>query len=826
MKCVVLAGGSGDALWPLSRRNYPKQFIHLRSGRSPFQEAVARNLPFCDEFLILTNDKYENIVQSQLSMFQGLKYRLFLEQRGRQTAPIVMLSALELSEEEELLVVSCDHMITGGDYNGCILQAQRLLLEAAEKEQSCIVAVGCDFDPGQDREGHNFFDLYDDGKVEYVPAGSLLAGHCDAGLGGSLPDGGMLRLADSGIFLIRVADYKKAVRKNNPALYEGCLALAEDLPKQEKKERRILYPAGQMETLPAVSIGDAIYRPWSEEGRVKVVKGDFSWMRLLSLDQVSKLWESDGNAICYDSEGTRVINQSGDQLVVVNELPNLLVVNDKDCVYITPADKSSRIKAILSETKNEALQPFFDEGDVFYTAWGCKETLTRSRDYSVKKLTILPGHCISMHKHERRSEHWSIVSGVATIVMDGREREYQKNESIFVPIGCYHEIRNDYARDLVLIEVSVGESVNLRGADMIRQNASAELMQQAAEASFGIGQAGQNTELFQRRIVRLLPVYKDYLWGGKRLKEVFGMAKDYDTVAESWVLSAHRDGRSLVADESGQTMAFDRYLQGIGREALGWKSQPYDRFPILVKFIDAAQPLSVQVHPADSYALANENDYGKNEMWYVLKADEGSYLYLGFEKKVTPKEVKRRIAEGTLEQILHKVPVKQGDSIMVPAGTIHAIGGGVMVLEVQQSSNVTYRLYDYNRRDKNGELRALHLEQALANMDYDVCKTDGTPEGCWEDQKGYRKILLEMCKYFSVSQLEVFDQAELVMDESTFCSVVVLEGEGRIRVQIPQAEPAQTEDVLAFKPGDSFFVPAGAGILQIEGACRVILSHI
>ena len=163
---------------------------------------------------------------------------------------------------------------------------------------------------------------------------------------------------------------------------------------------------------------------------------------------------------------------------------------------------------------------------------------------------------------------------------------------------------------------------------------------------------------------------------------------------------------------------------------------------------------------------------------------------------------------------------------MVPAGTIHAIGKGVMVLEVQQSSNVTYRLYDYNRRDKNGELRALHLEQALANMDYDVCKTDGTPEGCWEDQKGYRKILLEMCKYFSVSQLEVLDQAELVMDESTFYSVVVIEGEGEIRLQKADAESAEAADTLAFKPGNSFFVPAGTGILQIAGNCRVILSHI
>ncbi|MCR5419262.1 MAG: cupin domain-containing protein [Lachnospiraceae bacterium] len=813
MKCVVLAGGSGDALWPLSRRNYPKQFIHLHSGRSPFQEAVTRNLPFCDEFWILTNDKYENIVHSQLASFQGLNYRILLEGLGRQTAPVVLLAALEMADEEKLLVVSCDHIIGGGDYNGVIVEAEKLLDQSRQEDSECIVAVCCPADEQSARE-HNFFDLYDDGRVDYIPAGFSLQGHCDAGLAGSLPDRGIERLVDSGIFLIGVGEYKSAIRKNKPRLYEGCLALQEKRRGSGAKEgsKRYFYPADQMETLSSVSIGDGIYHPWSGAGKVRIVKGDFEWIRLLSLEQVAGIWEDDEHSILVSSENTRVINRTGNQLVVVNEVPDLLVVNDRDAVYITKADQSSRIKSIIASEDKEQFRGFFDEGDVFYTDWGCKETLERNPDYSVKKLTILPGCSISMHKHEKRSEHWSVVSGVATIIMDGNEKEYQKNESIFVPIGCYHQIRNDQVRELVIIEVSVGESVREPGVDLIRGNGT------DAEPE------ADQTKTVERQLLKLAPAYKDYLWGGRTLIDAFGMKTDLPKLAESWVLSAHRDGCSRVIEKEVESVSFDCYVRRLGKDGLGWKAQPYDRFPILVKFIDAARSLSVQVHPGDSYAMAHENDYGKNEMWYVISAEEGAFVYLGFERETTPGEVKERIREGTLTQILHKVPVKAGDSVMVPAGCVHAIGEGVLILEVQQSSNATYRLYDYNRLDANGRPRALHLEKALANMDYGPCDTKGGPSGCWEDMRGYRRLLLEQCKYFSVSRLEVDSLAEIVMDASTFYSVVILSGEGVIEAE--NTKEGGSKESLPFTRGDSFFLPAGEKILRIQGKCEAILSHI
>lgn len=306
------------------------------------------------------------------------------------------------------------------------------------------------------------------------------------------------------------------------------------------------------------------------------------------------------------------------------------------------------------------------------------------------------------------------------------------------------------------------------------------------------------------------------------------MDSGFEITAESWVMSAHRDGKSLVAagEDTDAGIPFDEYLKTRSSEILGWKSLPYERFPILVKFIDAAKSLSVQVHPADAYALEHENDYGKNEMWYVLDAKEGAYIYLGFEEDTTPAEVKERIAAGNLTEILHKVYVKKGDSVMVPAGMIHAIGDGILILEVQQSSNATYRLYDYNRVGADGKKRALHLDKALANMDYSACRIKAGSSGAREDMKGYSKLLLQQCKYFSVTKLSVRDEAELVMDRSTFYSLVALEGTGVIETEIIKDGIRQDMTSLSFKPGDSFFLPAESKIVRISGRCEFILSHI
>lgn len=788
MKCLVLAGGSGDALWPLSRRNYPKQFMHVNKGRSLFQEAIARNLPFCDEFYIVTNQKYENIVRGQLQTFQGLNYHLFLEQIGRQTAPAVMVACLCMAPGEQVLVVSTDHRLEGGDYNGTIVRAQQALNE------DVVVAVGC---RGQITEGHNYFDIYDDGQVDYMSVSAKEEGCCETHMGTNLPDRGAERYLDSGIFLVYAGTFVKAIKQNRPKLYEACC--------HGKNRMRIdgenaVLTKEWLGTIPSVSVGDAVYAKWAQAGKIKVVCGDFGWSRLLNLETFAEIvYEGQSeHDLLHRCENVSIINEAKEKIVVANELKDVLIVNTKDAVYVTEKGNSAQIKNILAgEQEFTSLQKAaFDEGDVYYTTWGCKETLSRSDGYMVKKLTIFPGQSLSLHKHEKRSEHWSVVSGTATIVLADEEKEYRTNESIFVPMGVFHRISNETTRDLVVIEVSIGESVGSMTEDMVHPPV------RDCEAE---------------EIVRLSPVYKDYLWGGTRLSGLYGFGKPEEIIAESWQLSAHPAGLCRVKGGRFDGMTFDAYLSQIGKEALGWKCQPYERFPLLVKLIDATDRLSIQVHPEDAYAMAYENDYGKNEMWYILDAKEDAFVYLGFERDTTKEEVDQRIADGTLPEILHKVPVKTGDSVFVPAGQIHAIGAGVLILEIQQSSNATYRLYDYNRKDKDGQLRPLHLEKAFANISFKASREQGSPLGPWQGGKGYEKRLLEECKYFSVWAYHVSERAELVMDDSSFRSVVVVSGEGVLETENEKYE---------LKAGDSLFIPAGRRAVKVTGQCRFVLSYV
>ncbi|MBR5012001.1 MAG: class I mannose-6-phosphate isomerase, partial [Clostridia bacterium] len=194
----------------------------------------------------------------------------------------------------------------------------------------------------------------------------------------------------------------------------------------------------------------------------------------------------------------------------------------------------------------------------------------------------------------------------------------------------------------------------------------------------------------------LTPAFKDYIWGGYNLKQNYYPTSPFDKTAEAWVLSAHKDGESAVTNGElvGKTLAeaiecFDK--------PLGVNSERFPFFPILIKMIDAEDNLSVQVHPDDKYALENEGGFGKTEMWYVVDHKPDACLYYGFKQDISREEFERRISDNTLTDVLNAVKVKKGDCFFIPAGTIHAIGKGMLIAEIQQSSNTTYRVYDYGR---------------------------------------------------------------------------------------------------------------------------------
>ena len=310
--------------------------------------------------------------------------------------------------------------------------------------------------------------------------------------------------------------------------------------------------------------------------------------------------------------------------------------------------------------------------------------------------------------------------------------------------------------------------------------------------------------------IKLQPSFKDYLWGGTKLKTMYGKQSDFDIVAESWELSAHKDGQSTVVGGEFDGLCLVDYLDRVGKDVLGTRAARFDYFPLLIKFIDAKGDLSVQVHPDDDYALKNEGEYGKTEMWYILDHDEGACLYYGFAKDITKQEYEEAIRNNTLTDILNRVPVHKGDVFFIPAGTVHAIGAGIVICEIQQNSNTTYRVYDYNRRDKNGNTRPLHVEKAL-----EVSSLSQSPALSPIDND--EDTLLAQCDYFTVRRLRVNGSLTQHSNLETFRSFIVTEGSGSLNIN---------GEALPFTKGDSLFLPAQNAAYTIEGTCEVILSHI
>ena len=315
--------------------------------------------------------------------------------------------------------------------------------------------------------------------------------------------------------------------------------------------------------------------------------------------------------------------------------------------------------------------------------------------------------------------------------------------------------------------------------------------------------------------IKLTPAFKDYLWGGTRLRDDFGKDCDYDKVAESWELSCHKDGASVVAngEHAGKTLA--QYIETEGKAVLGKNCERFEQFPILIKLIDAKDNLSVQVHPNNEYAQRVEGEYGKTEMWYIVDCDEGAELLYGFKKEVSKDEFASRIKDNTLLEITQSVPVKKGDVFFIEAGTLHAIGKGILIAEIQQNSNTTYRIYDYGRVGADGKPRELHIDKAVEVTDLCPSKTYPVTEAF--EASGAVKRLLSKCEYFTVYSVDVAEKACFNADETSFHNVLILEG---------NAELVCGDTTLALKKGDSVFVPANCGEYTLTGNFKSVFTRI
>ena len=300
-----------------------------------------------------------------------------------------------------------------------------------------------------------------------------------------------------------------------------------------------------------------------------------------------------------------------------------------------------------------------------------------------------------------------------------------------------------------------------------------------------------------KNVYKLVPEYKDYLWGGEKLKTDYGKQTDKTPCAESWELSLNPHGLTKVED--GKTLA-----EVLTPEKTGKNCEKFEFFPVLIKFIDAKQNLSVQVHPSDDYALKYENSYGKTESWYIVDAEEGAGIYCGFKRDTNKEEFLQSLASGEVENLLNFIPVKKGDCYFIPSGTVHAIGAGCLILEIQQNSDLTYRVYDYNRRGADGKLRELHVDKAVKVINFNKYEPKLFASG--ENPR-----VITECDYFRSREL-VLNGGFTEKNANSFTCVTVTDGSGEINGE-------------KFIKGDSFFVCADTEY-TLKGTGKVILTCV
>ena len=299
-----------------------------------------------------------------------------------------------------------------------------------------------------------------------------------------------------------------------------------------------------------------------------------------------------------------------------------------------------------------------------------------------------------------------------------------------------------------------------------------------------------------KRVYKLTPAIKDNIWGGNKLRE-YGKESNADRIAESWELSFTTGGEARIED--GRTLS-----EAFTRKDWGTNTDKFPFFPVLTKFIDAREKLSVQVHPCDEYALKNEGQYGKSEMWYIVDCDEGAGIYMGTNEPVDKDTFARAVSDGTVEKYLSFKEVKPGDVYFIPAGTIHAICQGVLIYEIQQNSTLTYRLYDYQRRDKDGNLRELHIDKAMTVSNFSPYKA---PEIDDENPD-----VIGKCEYFTTQKYKLnFTKKSFLVTDESYLMISCISGEGTIEGE-------------KISKGDTYFIPAGMGEIELssKGEMQII----
>lgn len=313
-------------------------------------------------------------------------------------------------------------------------------------------------------------------------------------------------------------------------------------------------------------------------------------------------------------------------------------------------------------------------------------------------------------------------------------------------------------------------------------------------------------------------IYKNYIWGGEGFERL-GKIVPNNFAAESWEIACHKDGMSVVANGYLRGRKLNELISELKYDLVGNRvALSKDTFPLLVKLINAKDRLSVQVHPDDAYAYSHEGEQGKNEAWVILYAQDNAELIVGLKQGITKEEFKTAIENSEIISCLNRIKVQAGDIINIPEGLVHAIGKGIMLAEIQQNSNTTYRIFDYNRLDDEGNLRALHVDKAFSIIDFPLKKDDKKALGISMkiNENSTRKIAIAN-KYFSLETYDIRGEIKQIANGETFLIYIITEGEGSIK---------HNGNITKVSKGDTYLIPASLNVFSIDGNMKLIKSYV
>lgn len=445
MKCVVLAGGAGLRLWPLSRNQYPKQFLKLEGENSLFVNTINRNKSILNDFMIITNDSYRFIAEKEISKIKDINYEFVYETIGKNTAPAIAISAMLSDPEEIIFVVASDAYIQDVDkYKEAVREAERLAYEGS------IVTFG--INPSFANTEYGYIKFNGNSVIEFKekPDSITAKKYYDSGE----------YLWNSGMFMFKSRVLLEELKKYRKDIFDACNRIYEII----KDKKNPTLPKDFMENVPSESIDYAVME---KSSLVKVVPAYFKWNDVGSLEAVSDIIEKyDGsntfkgsNLIVNNCENTSIINETKNKLVVVNGLKDIVIANTNNAVYISKKGVSPQIKNIINDNL-DVYGEYFNENILNYRPWGYYEILENAKFYKVKSIVVYPGKRLSLQKHQYRSEHWVIVKGIANVTIGDVIKEYRINESVYIPIGEVHRLENKSEEILEIIEIATGSIIS------------------------------------------------------------------------------------------------------------------------------------------------------------------------------------------------------------------------------------------------------------------------------------------------------------------------------------------------------------------------------